>query len=434
MKSRAKPLPPPQAVTITRIGAEGDGIARLADGTAAYIPFTLPGEQVTARPLVSRGDGWHAFAETIEDHAEARVEPPCRHFGQCGGCVLQHWRDAEYRSWKAGMLSHALRQAGFTPPDPLPFVPGLPGERRRIDFAVRRVAGSVVLGLHGQRSSEIVDLTDCLVLHPALMGLMPALRSVLPTLKAIKREASVIVNLLDSGPDLLLRTDAPLTLEDRTALTALASAHGMPRVSHVMGHDVPETIALLRPPVTSLSGTDVRPPPGAFLQATAEGERAIVEAVLAGLPKKLTNKSRVAELYAGCGTLTFALAEKVRVAAFEGDAATVSALKQAVNQGGLAGRIEASQRDLARQPLLVKDLSGFSAVVLDPPHAGAAAPIGQIAASGVGTVVYVSCNPATLARDARVLLAAGYKLEAATAIDQFLWSARLESVCVFRRN
>jgi 23S rRNA (uracil1939-C5)-methyltransferase len=233
---------------------------------------------------------------------------------------------------------------------------------------------------------------------------------------------------------MLLRTDAVLTLEDRLALTDFARDHGLPRVSQTIGNDIPETIGLLRPPVTALSGISVRPPPGVFLQATAEGERAIVEAVLHGMPGKITSKTRVAELYAGCGTLTFALAGVVRVAAFEGDTATVGALKQAINQGGVAGRIEAFQRDLARQPLSAKELKAFAAVVLDPPHGGAAAQIGQIAAAGVPTVVYVSCNPATLSRDARVLNGAGYTLAAVTVIDQFLWSVRVESVSVFRRT
>jgi 23S rRNA (uracil1939-C5)-methyltransferase len=430
--SRRKP-PEPASVHIDRIGSEGDGIARLPDGTPLYLPFTLPGETATARPLRSRGDGWHAFAETITDSSDARVEPPCRHFGRCGGCVLQHWRDADYRAWKSGLLSHALRQAGFSPADPLPLVPGLPGERRRIDFAVRRAAGRIILGLHEQRSAEIVDIADCLVLHPTLMALMGPLRTLLHGLRAVRREASIVINLLDSGPDMLLRTDQAPTPEDRTALTAFASANGLPRISHVTANDTPETICLLRPPTTTLSGVAVRPPPGVFLQATAEGERAIIEAVLRGVPGKITSKTRVAELYAGCGTLTFALAGVVRVAAFEGDAATLAALKQAVNQGGMAGRVEAFQRDLARQPLSAKELGAFAAVVLDPPHGGAVTQIGQIAAAGVPTVVYVSCNPATLSRDARMLLGAGYRLDAVTTIDQFLWSARLESVSIFRR-
>jgi 23S rRNA (uracil1939-C5)-methyltransferase len=425
--------PDPADVSIERIGSEGDGIARLPDGTPLYIPFTLPGETVSAHPTQSRGDGWHAIAGIIENPSPNRVDPPCRHFGRCGGCVMQHWRDADYRAWKAGLLAHALRQAGFTPPENLPFIPSLPGERRRIDFAVRRGGGRITIGLHEQRSPDVVDLTDCVVLHPALMALITPLRALLHPMRAIQREASVVVNLLNSGPDMLLRTDAALTLEDRLALIEFANAHGLPRISQARASDTPETVALLGPPTTSLSGIAVRPPPGVFLQATAEGERIIIEAVLDALPPKITSKTRVVELYAGCGTLTFALAARIRVAAFEGDTATVTALKQAINQGGMAGRVEAFQRDLARQPLSAKELAAFAAVVLDPPHNGAAAQVGQIAAAGVPTVIYVSCNPATLARDARMLQTAGYKLATTIAIDQFLWSARLESVTVFRR-
>nr|WP_294529233.1 RsmD family RNA methyltransferase [uncultured Rhodopila sp.] len=427
-------VPPAAEIRIERIGSEGDGVGRLPDGSPLYVPLTLPGEHVLARPLRSIGDGWASEAAAIEDRSEARVDPPCQHFGRCGGCVLQHWRDAEYRAWKAGLLSFALRQAGFDVPDPLPFHPGLPGERRRIDFAVRRAGGRIILGLHGSRSAEVIDLTDCLVLHPALMALITPLRSLLSGLRAVKREASLVVNLLDSGPDMLLRTDAALNLDDRNALTAFAHRHDLPRIACAEAGAAPETTCMLRPPVTALSGVTVRPPPGAFLQATAEGEAAIVRTVLQGLPTRVFNKTRVAELYAGCGTLTFALAAAVRVSAFEGDSVAVAALKQAVNQGGLSGRIEAVHRDLARQPLSAKELAAFSGVVLDPPHAGAAAPIGQIAAAGVPVVVYVNCNPATLGRDAKVLRGAGYRLDVVQAIDQFLWSARLESVCIFRRG
>ena len=433
MKRPAKAPPPAEAVRIDRVGAEGDGVGHLSEGTAVYVPGTLPEETVLARPLRTRGDGWMAEAAEVQVASPARVLPPCGHFGRCGGCSLQHWRDAEYREWKAGLVALALRQAGFEPPDPLPFRHGLPGERRRLDFAVRRFGRRIVLGLHAARSAEIEDLSGCLVLHPVLQALLAPLRTVLAELAVPRREASVVVNLLDSGPDLLLRTDAALTLEDRSALTAFATAHGLPRVSCAEGGGAAEVVALLRPPLTALSGVPLRPPPGAFLQATEAGEQAIVESVLSGLPAKLTGRARIGDLYAGCGTLTFALARAARVLAWEGEADSVAALTQAVNQNGLAGRIEAVQRDLTRQPLTAKEMAGLAAIVLDPPHAGAAAQIGAIAASGVPSVIYVSCNPAALGRDGRALKAAGYWLAAVTAIDQFLWSARVESVAVFRR-
>jgi 23S rRNA (uracil1939-C5)-methyltransferase len=272
-----------------------------------------------------------------------------------------------------------------------------------------------------------VDLAECSVLHPALAASIAPLRTLLSRIRAFRREASVIANLLDSGADVLIRTDAPLDITDRLALIEFARAHGLPRISWARSNDEPEPIAVLRPPTTMLSGVSITPPPGAFLQASASGEAAIIAAVRDALPAK----GRIAELFAGCGSITFALAEHARVAAWEGDAALVAVLRRAANHAGLSGRISVTQRDLARQPLQGKELAGFAAVVLDPPSAGAAAQSAQIAAAKGPVVIHVNCNPATLSRDARLLHQAGYRLVSSHPIDQFLWSARLESVAVF---
>jgi 23S rRNA (uracil1939-C5)-methyltransferase len=241
------------------------------------------------------------------------------------------------------------------------------------------------------------------------------------------------VNLLDAGADLLLVTDRELSLRDRAGLTDFARAYRLPRVSWSHRDAPPEPVCVLRPATTSLCGVLIAPAPGAFLQASADGEEAIVSAVIAGLPEKLAPRARVAELYAGSGTLTFALAQYARVTAWEADGAAVATVRSAANATDQAGRIEIAQRHLGRQPILSAELNPFAAVVLDPPHAGAAAQVAPIAAAGVPRVIYVSCDSATLARDARVLGAAGYRVLAATPIDQFLWSARLESVVVFGR-
>ena len=351
----------------------------------------------------------------------------CPHFGTCGGCTLYNLPADTYLARKSSVLQSALRRAGFPGIELNAIAPGAPGERRRMDLAARRTQSGIVLGLHRQRSAEVVNLTTCLVLRPTLVSLFTPLRDLLRRLQCLRREGSVIANLLDSGPDLLLRTDASLTLSDRLALTEFARAHALPRVAWAHGKDEPEPIAVLRPPTTTLSGIAVTPPPGAFLQASARGEVAIINAVLAALPLK----GRIAELYAGCGSLTFALARMARVAAWEGDVASASALRSAANNAGLAGRIEVTQRDLARQPLQPKELSKFSAVVLDPPFAGAAAQVNQIAAAKAPVVIYVSCNPATLSRDASTLRQVGYRLTSTQPIDQFLWSEELESVSTF---
>jgi len=460
-----RPVSPPSAadvaeVTIERVGADGDGIATLPDGERIYLPLTLPGEVVqvgaTTRRVMTGPDG-----PAIRQSSPDRVTPPCPHFGACGGCTLQHWQDHAYAAWKSDLLRDALRRAGYTDPPIAPLVRCAPMQRRRMDFAARRTPHGVALGLHtrsvpspahvvpsaaapGRAAQQsggraraphgarpVIDLSACPVLHPTLFALIEPLRRILPRLSALGREASVVANLLDHGSDLLLRTDRTLDRSDREHLIRFAREQRLVRVSSALGKAEPEPVIVLQPPIITLSGVPVELPPGAFLQATNAGEAAIVDTVLAGLPQPLPARARIGELYAGCGTLTFALAQRARVLAWEGDAAAASALRQGANRAGLGGRVAVTQRDLARQPVMAADLNGFAAAVLDPPHAGAAAQTAQIAAAKVPTVVYVSCNPAMLARDARTLRDTGYALAAATPVDQFLWSARLESVCVF---
>lgn len=434
MKRAPTPALPPACETVVeRLGAEGDGVAvHPESGAALFLPFTLPGERVLATMTHKRGDGWAGIAQVLEP-SPARAEAPCPHFTACGGCTVQHLDDGAYVAWKTGLLAASLARAGFGDVPLAPMVRTQPGGRRRMDLALRRVPGGVVVGLHAPRSERVIDIGGCAVLAPALSALIPALRALLRTLATPRREGSAVVNLLDAGPDLLLRTDAEPTMPDRKRLADFAHAHGLSRITVEVGNGKMEPVAVLRPAETSMAGVDVVPPPGGFLQASAEGEAAIVAAVLGGLPEKMPARARIAELYAGSGTLTFALARHGRVSAYEGDAAAIAGLRQAAGRGGLGGKVEGAARDLARQPLTEAELAPFAVVVLDPPHAGALAQMARLAASAVKRVIYVSCNPVALGRDAAMLRGAGFKLLSATPIDQFLWSARLESVCVFSR-
>lgn len=411
------------------MGADGDGVAALPSGASLFIPDTLPSELVQPGILSRRGDAWTAEAVVLEPSSD-RVIPSCPHFGPCGGCTLQHWQDDAYAKWKAAQVTDALRRMDATVATPV-LARTPPAARRRMDLAIRREGPVIRIGLHRRRSREIVDMHACPVLHPKLFTLVQALRPVLQRLTGLRREGSAVVNLLDSGPDLLLRTDAPLTAGDRVLLTALANAHGLPRISWEPSQargstGLTEPACSLRPATTSFTGVVTTIPPGAFLQASREGEAAIVAAVLTALPENMAAKARVIELFAGTGSITHALATRGRVQAYEGDAAAYDALRRAGNP-----RVLATQRDLARQPLQAAELKGAGAIVLDPPHGGALAQMPALAASGV-PIVYVSCNPAALARDGRVLLQAGYQVASVAAIDQFLWSARVESVVAFR--
>ena len=298
-----------------------------------------------------------------------------------------------------------------------------------MDFAVRRAQAGVALGLHAAHSRDLVDIQSCLVLHPALQALLAPLRVLLSGLAGLRRQADVTANLLDAGPDLLIRADGEATASDRARLAAFASRHGVCRISWATGTGgTMETAVLLTVPSIRFGGAAVTLPPGAFLQASAEGEAAIVAAVLAGLSPR-PGRARVVELYAGIGTLSFPLAAHSVVRAFEGDEAAAAALRRAA--GGT--RVQAHHRDLARQPLQVGEFKDAACVVLDPPFAGAKLQMPLIAAAGVHAVIYVSCNPDALARDATVLRQAGYRLDMATPIDQFVWSAQVEAVCVFRK-
>jgi len=426
--------PVPQLVTIDHLGADADGIATLPDGTTLYVPFTLPGEAALVEPGGKRGQGRVGVLEAVEQAAPERVAPVCRHFGSCGGCVLQHGSDAFVGAWKTGLLADALRRAGFEGCAPAPIQVTPLGSRRRADLAIHRMGRRVLLGLHVGRGKDIVDLQACPVLAPGIAALIGPLRDCLTGLGVPRREGSAIVNLMDNGADVLLRLDADPGAADRAALIAFAQAHDVPRISVARGAGVSEPVAIFRAPVVALSGAKVAPAPGAFLQASREGEAAIVAAVLAGLPEKLTARARVVELFAGCGTLSFALAGRARVVAYEGDGTAVAALRQAANQAGLANRISVAQRDLARQPLQVAELKDAAAVVLDPPFAGAPVQMAAIAAARPGRVIHVGCNPAALARDLRPLREAGYRVMAATPVDQFRYSARLESVTVLARD
>ncbi len=411
-------------VRVGSLGADADGVAALPDGAPLYLPGTLPGELVIPGPLVRRGQGWTAAGRVTEASPD-RVVPPCPHFGSCGGCSLQHWDDAAYAAWKAGLVASAVARLGFEG-ELAPIARTAPRERRRIDLAIRRGPGGVIIGLHQPRSGAIVDMRACPVLHPDLLAVVEALRPVLRSLSGLRRDGSAVLNLLDTGPDLLLRTDGALGAQDRIRLTALATAFGLARISAATGpRGEPETACLLRPATVAFAGHVTPIPPGAFLQASAPGEAAIREAVLAALPR-MAAKGRIIELFAGCGALTHKLAERARVTAYEGDAEAVRSLRGAGNP-----RVTPERRDLARQPLQPSELKGADCIVLDPPWAGAAHQMAALAASRL-PIIYVSCNPAALFRDGRVLTEAGYAVASAAPIDQFLWSARVESVVAFK--
>jgi 23S rRNA (uracil1939-C5)-methyltransferase len=309
-----------------------------------------------------------------------------------------------------------------------PLIRTAANSRRRVTLAARARKGAAVLGFHAQESHDIVDLRECHVMLPVLAGMIAPLREMLGRELPAGGSAELTATATASGIDLLIRADRAPGRDSRVALAEFASGQKLARLSWQAGKEAPEPIAQHRTPQVVFGGVAVDPPPGAFLQASAEAEQAMVDIVVGAA----ADAKRIADLYAGCGTFTFPLAKTARVQAVEGDKDSLAALTAAARRNSL-GRITGERRDLARNPLQPDELKPFDAVVFDPPRAGAKAQAEMLAKSPVPAAVAVSCDPGSFARDARILCGGGYRLESVTPIDQFVWSPHVEIVAVFRR-
>lgn len=460
-------------INIEALGAGGDGIGQ-HDGVTVFIAGALPGERVRAElgPLAS--GGYHArLLERLSDSA-ARTIPPCEYFGICGGCVAQHMAHAPYVAWKLESLTDALAHRGLGDIAPAPLIACPPASRRRARLALSysgvKGKSGPALGFRQRGSSEVVDIAHCAILLPELVALLAPLRHLAARIPGGLSEASltrapvgcdVILHGLAALPDLALREDlaafiqhhgiARLSVESRAGgwqVAADRSAKGGRRKSRGKirkrgrnrgqgreraGAGLLEVIAQPGVVQAQFGAAAVALPPGAFLQATAFGEAAIGRQVLAGLELAGARRAHVADLYAGIGAIGFGLAVAGhRVAMFEGDAAMAAAGAAAARAAGI--QVSAEVRDLARRPLSVAELKPFDAVVFDPPRSGARAQAEMLAASGVARIAAISCNPASFARDARILIDGGYRLSALTPIDQFLWSSHVELVAIFQRD
>lgn len=413
-------------VSVGSIGARGDGIAESPMGPL-YIPYAAAGDRLRVRVGGPRGDGRTARIETVLDPSPDRAEPVCRHFGTCGGCSLQHLSDAAVAALKRTLIATALLRKGLPEDTVGETVTAPPHARRRIGLAFHR-GGATVLGFNERASRQILNIRECPVMRPALMHLLSPLRGLCADLNALGRSADLHLTETASGIDLLILLARPADpgLKGREILAKFADTHDLCRISWGTGTDI-EPIVQRREAVMRFAGAAVALPPGAFLQASEAGEAAIRDAAVAAIGK--SGAARIADLYAGCGTLSFPLAEIAPVHAVEGDAILAAALTQAAK----GHPVTVERRDLQRAPLSPAALNDFDAVLFDPPRAGAKPTADALAVSRVPLVVAVSCNPATLARDLRILVDGGYRLAQVTPIDQFTWSAHVEAVAVLRR-
>jgi len=404
---------------IERIAAQGDGVA----AGPIYAPLTLPGERVQAQ---IEGDRAELF-QVLEPSPD-RIAAPCPHFGDCGGCALQHWAAAPYLAWKVEQVRAALAGVRIET-EILPPFAARPHSRRRLALHARKVSGRAALGFKARRSWRLVEIGACPIADPRLEAALPALADLAqPFLEHPKSAPTLHVTLTATGLDVdvtgVERRKGGLSADARVAVAGRAAAHDLARVS-LAG----ETLYQARQPVVRLGRAMVALPPGAFLQAVPAAE----EAIAAFVGDAVAGAARVADLYCGVGTLAFRLAEVASVQAVDVSAAAVKALAAASGTVPGLKAITTEARDLARRPLLAAELKRLDAVVFDPPRAGAAEQAAEIARSSVGLAVGVSCNPATFARDARILADAGFRLARVLPVDQFLWSAHVELVGVFER-
>lgn len=410
-------------LTVRALGAQGDGLAEAPDGSPVFVPLSLPGETVTARVGEGRGE-----VTAIEVAAADRVVPPCPHFGDCGGCSLQHWAAKPYLEWKAERVREALAREGLEA-EIAPTVATPPASRRRIALHARRAGSGVVLGFKARRSWRTVDLSTCVIADPALVAAFAALRRLAePLLVHPKSAPTLHLTLTDSGLDIdvtgVERRSGGLSGDQLMQLGQLAAEADLARLT--LGG---ELVYGARLPVVRLGRASVALPPGAFLQASPQAEAAMAAEARAGVQ----GARQICDLFCGVGTFTFPLAEVAPVRAVDGSAPAIGALKAALATApGLSG-ITAQARDLFRSPLTAAEMKGVEAVVFDPPRAGALDQAAEIAASGASRVVAISCNPATFARDARRLVDGGFRLGRVVPIDQFLWSSHVELVAHFSR-
>lgn len=409
-------------IEIAALGAQGDGVAEALAGPL-YVPYVLPGEKVCVRP---HSEGRAELLKIVMP-SPMRVSAPCRHFTRCGGCALQHVAPDFYAQWKQSLVGMALKARGIEA-EVAALIGARPRSRRRATFAATRTKGGATLGYYMQGTHEIVPLAECPLVVPEIEAALPALSAIAACGLSRRSRASLLVTSTMNGLDVYVTGGKPLDGPLRADLGREAGAASLARLSWNG-----ETVAERLPPEVSLSGLRVALPPGGFLQPTAEGETA-----LSGLVRGAIGKAkRVADLYAGCGTFAAAFAHGASVHAVEGEKAALAALDRAIRtQGPALGLkpVTTETRDLARRPMLHSELERFDAIVIDPPRSGALPQAEQIARSAVPVVASVSCNPATFARDARVLIDGGYRLERVTPVDQFLWSPHLEVVGIFRRD
>jgi 23S rRNA (uracil1939-C5)-methyltransferase len=409
-------------LVIDHVGHLGDGVG-LVDGQSVYVPYTLGGETVEVAPVPGHHPDRRRLL-AVERASPQRIAPFCPHFGLCGGCAIQHWEAERYRAWKRNIVIETLAQAKLDcEVEPLIDAHGL--GRRRITVHARMGTHDVLrVGFAAAHSHDIIPIDRCPILDPGLAGALDAAWALAEPLISTAKPLDIQITATDSGLDVDVRGSGPLPAAMIATLSRIAEQHGLARLTR---HG--ELVLMRTPPVITIGAAQITLPPGSFLQATVAGEEALAALVIA----RGKRARHIADLFCGVGPFALRLAVNSKISAFDSDAgATLALQKAAASTSGLKP-VRAEARDLFRRPLMAQELRDYDAVVFDPPRQGAQAQAQQLAASKIPVVVAVSCNVATFARDARILVDGGYKIESVTPVDQFRHTPHVELVARFRR-
>jgi 23S rRNA (uracil1939-C5)-methyltransferase len=411
-----------ERLIIDHVAHRGDGVA-FAGGEAIYVPCTLAGETVEVDHVPGHHPDRRRLLAITTASAE-RIEPFCPHFGVCGGCAIQHWQIDRYRAWKRDIVVETLRQARLDC-EVAPLIDAHGAGRRRITVHARLGTHEILkVGFAAAGSHDIVPIDRCPILDPALSGALEAAWALAEPLTKIGKPLDIQVTATKGGLDVDVRGSGPLPPSMIATLSRLAEQHRLTRLTR---HG--ELVLMRNAPEITIGKAQVTLPPGSFLQATAAGEEALASLVGGHVGRA----KHIADLFCGVGPFTLRLAAKARVTAFDSDEGAVMALQKAASATPGLKPVKAEARDLFRRPLMPQELRDYDAIVFDPPRQGAQAIATQFAASKVPVVVAVSCNAATFARDARILVDGGYRLEGVTPVDQFKYTPHVELVARFSR-
>ena len=404
-----------EELAIVGLDAHGQGVA--ANG--AIVPGALPGEGARVRLTGKRAE----LVETLSA-APGRAEPMCRWFGRCGGCAAQHMSAPLYREWKRGLVVEALKREGVVA-EVGALIDAHGAGRRRATFHARFPhAAPEEVGFMRARSHDIISIDDCPLFGPGMTGAIQAARALSADLRGLMKPLDIVVTATLEGLDVDLRGSGPLERAETEKLARTADALDLARVSN---HG--EVVIERRPPRVKFGEALVKLPPGGFLQATEAGEMWLA----AFAEQALANSRKVADLFCGAGAFALRLARRREIYAADADAAAVAALARTAATTPSLHKLVAETRDLFRRPLRSDELAAFDAALIDPPRAGALEQSRALAASALPLIASISCNAATFARDARILIDGGFGIEAVTPLDQFRFSPHVEIAAVFRR-